>query len=283
MLGAQRSDSFTSFSAVLGYADPNIKRITNQSLKQKLKIQKQSPICYKPIQSHHKMYLNLQIHPHLYQILLAFLGCAICDGLRRLLIPRAHRWYLLHFVANMFITVLTVPDLINLFLNPTQLSDGSTTWAKNLTLALHLYHIITFRGLTMDDWLHHILMSGAIILNVGNQACDIVNVCLFFTTGLPGGINYLLLVLVRADKMKVYTQKRINNCLNTWIRTPGILFGAVILHVNWRLGSIEIGAADYGVVFVILVLYWNACYFGNQVAVDFGYRKGNMESEKEWN
>ena len=41
--------------------------------------------------------------------------------------------------------------------------------------------------------------------------------------GLPGGIDYLLLILVKIGKIKSIEEKRINTYLNNYIRAPGIL------------------------------------------------------------
>ena len=48
------------------------------------------------------------------------------------------------------------------------------------------------------------------------------NVLCFFISGLPGGLDYLLLAGVKAGRVAAYTEKRLNCSINTWIRGPGI-------------------------------------------------------------
>jgi hypothetical protein len=46
------------------------------------------------------------------------------------------------------------------------------------------------------------------------------NFCLFFICGVPGGIDYAMLVAVKMNMMKPIREKKINVHLNTWIRAP---------------------------------------------------------------
>ena len=41
--------------------------------------------------------------------------------------------------------------------------------------------------------------------------------------GLPGGIDYYLLIQVKRGKIKSIEEKKINTYLNNYIRAPGIL------------------------------------------------------------
>jgi len=145
--------------------------------------------------------------------------------------------------------------------------------AVELVFALHLYHCILYwRKFRLDDWLHHILMIG-IALPIGTylNAGSLLGYSLFFTTGLPGGIDYALLFLNRNGLIVRETEKRINCALNTWIRSPGtathaILTTIFILHTEpvytlpWFLGLLT-----------ALLNYWNGQYFMEQIVYDAGH------------
>ena len=44
----------------------------------------------------------------------------------------------------------------------------------------------------------------------------------FFISGLPGGIDYLMLTLVKHGVIDVMVQKRTCASLNVWLRAPGV-------------------------------------------------------------
>jgi len=93
----------------------------------------------------------------------------------------------------------------------------------------------------------------------------LANYSLFFTCGLPGGIDYFLMYLVTCDKIQPITEKKWNNILNTWVRAPGIMYGAFICYqqylINYEYPCTYIASA--------CVLIWNAQYFSNKVAMAY--------------
>ena len=51
----------------------------------------------------------------------------------------------------------------------------------------------------------------------------------FFMCGLPGGIDYFMLALVKFGSMSPFTEKAWNTRLNVWLRSPGLLLTAFCL------------------------------------------------------
>ncbi len=51
---------------------------------------------------------------------------------------------------------------------------------------------------------------------------------LFFLTGLPGAIDYMLLYLVKINKVNSVTEKKIYTYLSTYIREPGCIYTFII-------------------------------------------------------
>jgi hypothetical protein len=60
------------------------------------------------------------------------------------------------------------------------------------------------------------------------EAHTFMGMSLFFTTGLPGGIDYVLMFANRNGYVQKETQKRVNTFLNVWIRSPGCVAMATL-------------------------------------------------------
>jgi hypothetical protein len=78
-------------------------------------------------------------------------------------------------------------------------------------LALHLYHIAFFRPLPMIDWVHHgimviIMLPMAYVMVPGH----LLGHGSFYASGLPGGLDYLMLVLVKKGWMRSIDEKHYN-------------------------------------------------------------------------
>mmetsp|Transcript_3930 Transcript_3930/g.8969 ORF Transcript_3930/g.8969 Transcript_3930/m.8969 type:complete len:159 (+) Transcript_3930:2-478(+) len=89
-------------------------------------------------------------------------------------------------------------------------------------MAVHIYHAVAF-PLTWEDRVHHgvsvgIVGSMAYLFRWG-RVCDGMNT---FVCGVPGGLDYVLLSLVKWGWMEKITEKRLNMWLQTLIRWPGI-------------------------------------------------------------
>jgi hypothetical protein len=177
-------------------------------------------------------------------------------------------YYLLHFVHNGIIVYLTSNEVVNTLFN----FESIFTSTKNVeslqfVFALHFYHIALYwRKFRLDDWLHHILMIG-IALPIGSfvESRSLMGYNLFFTTGLPGGIDYFLLFLTRNNWLDKQYEKEINAWLNTWIRSPGCISHTVltlayssivtpIYSTNWWLSIVVAG-----------LTFWNGQYFMRQI------------------
>jgi hypothetical protein len=203
---------------------------------------------------------------HFLSIIVSFFCIKILDVF--ISKTKLHRWFFLHFLVNMVIVLLSFSDVVSLITNPINISEKSSYWPKNITLTLHLYHILMFRDLKLIDWIHHIVMCSGIFFIYDNPGGEITNFILFFINGLPGGIDYLLLTLVKMNKLHTLYQKMINNYINNWIRVPGILYGATCIYINWHLANIPTNLPV--MFFIMFILYGNALYFGNRVAINYG-------------
>ena len=110
----------------------------------------------------------------------------------------------------------------------TSLFGTASRWPLTIVNSVHLYHMVAFRDLTSADYFHHLLFIPTIGLTgqllpwgaLGNWQA-------FFISGLPGGLDYFMLFLIKEGKMDKMKEKHYNANLNIWCRMPGILVATV--------------------------------------------------------
>ena len=188
------------------------------------------------------------------------------------------KYYLIHFINNIFITYYTFLDVIYTF---TEFNNNYQNCIINysptvITFSLHLYHtIIYYKKLQFDDWLHHILMCCvALPLTLLFNPGYLLGYSLFFLTGLPGGINYLLLFLTRNKIITRMTQKTINTSLNLWIRLPGCISHTTITLLYLINNFHDFYLYEMCLIMLITsIVFWNGIYFMNQVVQNYAICK----------
>lgn len=187
------------------------------------------------------------------------------------------RWYILHTIINAVVVFYTFQDMFSVLKDPiTSIKTPADQLPINLTVALHYYHMIFFDYLYPIDWVHHILMMYVAFNVYYNPEVGLVsNYIIFFINGLPGGFDYLLLVLVKFNLIKPYTEKKINSYVNIWIRSPGILIGTYCLYLASLVQD------DYNPYFldrfsILGLLFWNAQYFTYRVIYNYAQRTTEM-------
>jgi hypothetical protein len=144
------------------------------------------------------------------------------------------------------------------------------TTAISLVFALHFYHIARYWDkLNYEDWLHHITMIFvALPLGVVLDNGPLLGFSLFFTTGLPGGIDYFLLFLVRNGWMRRLHEKNLNRWIQVWIRSPGCIAQAVLSFAYIFSYSSTIWMKLFGSISSLLV-FWNGQYFMDRVVANW--------------
>jgi hypothetical protein len=123
------------------------------------------------------------------------------------------------------------------------------------------------------DWFHHILFCGTLVPIGLLSPNPIVNVFSFFLSGLPGGIDYLMLALVKHKKMSRSVEKVWNARINVWLRSPGCMAAAGIMFAAIKYGpeSICTKNPQMGLILGGLIVF-NGQYY-QQVVVGNTYRK----------
>ena len=188
------------------------------------------------------------------------------------------RYYFNHMVCNSIVVYNTFNSMLLSYntlniINQEQLTSLYT--AKIIIYSLHLYHVLWYyRNLRRDDWLHHILMIGVVLpLTEIVPQNHIISHGLFFTTGLPGLIDYTLLFFNRNNLIHRYIEKRVNTFLNLWIRAPGCIMNTCMsimaLTTNYNQLNNTQPMAIYGGIVMLSLVYWNGIYFMGQVVTDY--------------
>ena len=183
-------------------------------------------------------------------------------------------YYLIHAIHNGFVTHATYQEVARVFTDFNDLHNAPPNYyAAELVFALHLYHCIYYwRKFRLDDWLHHLLMVAvALPIGVSLPSGPFLGFSLFFTTGLPGGIDYALLFLVRNGWLHRDTEKRVNARLATWVRGPGCVAQAALTCAYLSTQNVPY-PYNYLAYLSAALNYWNGAYFGAQVIYDAGLR-----------
>lgn len=150
------------------------------------------------------------------------------------------RWFSVHAFANLMVvlagaraTWTTLTDPINA-MDGEKYSDVSvfgagTPWPTIITNSVHIYHMLAFK-LTSGDYFHHLLFIPTVgLIGQYYRSGAIRGFLGFMLSGLPGGIDYFNLVLVKHGVMDLYTQKRYCAAINIWIRGPFLVVAAFIM------------------------------------------------------
>ena len=225
--------------------------------------------------------MSNNILDYIYHIFISYTACHCLDKLATVLYTKLSyipsysqnvRWFFIHFVVNLYITIFGFADVKYSLLH---ISECATTeWTNGTHLyitavTLHIYHILNFT-LNKMDWIHHISMAiiSAPLILLYNRTCSSV-VGLWFTSGLPGAIDYLLLWLVKMGMCNTWVEKKLYVYINVWLRSPGCIYATILqIPFIYKMGDysrIEILAK----LWLLLILFWNGQFFMHTTLHDY--------------
>ena len=132
-------------------------------------------------------------------ILITTLCLWLVDRLFLIPLKLKGRYFILHAAGNAIAVILTFNGMVRTLLDPVHAAEGDVQiFGYCVVVAIHLYHVLAFRPLPQVEWVHHVLMIGIVGPVVFYYARGaIIDYCSFFLSGLPGGIDYVMLVLVK--------------------------------------------------------------------------------------
>jgi len=180
------------------------------------------------------------------------------------------RWWILHAYGNAGVVVMGCPAVLRCVLDP--VCTGSVTvpftrWPMYIVGAVHLYHTIAFEDLSVGDWVHHILFAGTIVpMGLTFNGGPGTSLIAFFISGLPGGIDYVMLALTKHKLMEANTEKRLNARVNVWLRAPGTVLVVFCYYVSFVYGERKVGIAETTAAVVAMILvFMNGQYYMQRV------------------
>jgi hypothetical protein len=162
---------------------------------------------------------------------------------------RLTRWFFVHALANAFVVLGAFTSLRVVLRDPAHSMDSTkytdqtffgdaSVWPLTIINSVHVYHMIGGFGLTAADYFHHLLFVPA--LGFPGQVYHwgaLANWQAFYISGLPGGLDYFMLGLIRVGYLSSMFEKRVNANMNTWIRAPGILATTTLVYVHYIAGN----------------------------------------------
>lgn len=199
------------------------------------------------------------------------------------------RWFFIHSLANAFVCLASVRSLVAVATDPLHAFDGGafseeetgffgaiSVWPLTIINAVHVYHMIGGFKLSAADYFHHGLFIPTIALP-GQlfRWGPLSNFQAFFISGLPGGIDYLLLGLQKVGKLDHMLEKRVNANLNTWLRAPGILISTTLCYQGLLYGHCGRSLPDllrppmWAMLLQVCLPPYNALYFGKQACANY--------------
>lgn len=195
---------------------------------------------------------------------------------RPLLHPKA-RYFALHACGNAVATVASFPDVRKTMLDPLNGMNGPshTMVANSVIVAVHLYHCLAFE-LRAEDIFHHAVFTSVLcglaipFKHVGGAAN---NFGCFFLSGLPGGLDYVMLVLVKQGVMDALTEKRVNATINAWCRMPSMIIYGFVMYQAWLYGRYDEGMGLLCPFIAGALHVHNGVYYGQQAIGNYAARK----------
>lgn len=192
------------------------------------------------------------------------------------------RYYALHALVNLIVVILVMPDVLRFLADPLAGLEGEyTDGPLAATVGLHIFHCVSQSNkLTAVDWAHHLisnmLVSG---LCFPFKYGPLMNWACFFVCGLPGGIDYALLFLVKQGVIEKAQEKSINRFLNMWIRLPGIVAFVPFAWVCFVAGRTSV--PGFLLVLQSVLNCINAIYFADRVVANHAVFAERAKTEKK--
>lgn len=193
------------------------------------------------------------------------------------------RYFLLHGIWNIIITLILLPDMYTTIIDPfhaISLENEPTRWPIIFVVAIHFWHCVAYRNLTYDDYFHHgIFVISLCGINFLWEWGYSTNFITFFICGLPGGIDYLMLTAVKHGFMDKITEKRWNKILNIWVRAPGCVASAAIVWINWMGGQTSHIPSIIKIMTIMLTV-GNGQYYSKRVVASWAIHENNLKKSR---
>lgn len=197
------------------------------------------------------------------------------------------RYFALHAFINAIVVVAALPDAVKVFVHGHEAMVGPsyTMVANSAIAAIHVYHCVAFR-LSIDDIVHHavfVTVLCGLAVPFKHLGGALNNFGCFFLSGLPGGIDYVMLVLVKQGKIDKLTEKRWNARIQSWLRAPPMAIYAFCAFQLY-LHKSDTMAFHGAVLFVVAALHiLNGVYYTAQAVETWARHDTLAQQERKAN
>jgi hypothetical protein len=205
----------------------------------------------------------------------------------RLASDHSARYFALHALLNAYVVVAHADDVLQTLLNPAAAHLRDVNLGPTGAIAaIHVYHALRWRPLPWVDWAHHVIMVGGVIpLSVLVNGGGLQGFGAFWVCGLPGGLDYAMLVAVRCGWIEPLTEKRLNSHLQLWLRAPGCVAHAVLVWAAQvdRVAPKPVWSDPLTPAALVMVaaFFWNGLYFLGRVLRSEGRALAALERAQE--
>ena len=155
------------------------------------------------------------------------------------------RWKCIHAFANLLISFFCINDLLKTAVDPIGATKGVrgvdySMKPAYMILCLHIYHLLPFMRFKLHDGdvFHHLVFVGIVgPVGIAFDTGPLQNFVAFFICGLPGALDYIMLVLVKLKMLSRYDEKVWNARINVWLRSPGLTIASCFIYLGILYGD----------------------------------------------
>lgn len=188
---------------------------------------------------------------------------------------KGQRWFFLHTFANTAIVLFGLKDCAVSLSDPAGSMSARHSWSAvpgGFVAAIHLYHPLAFK-ISREDLFHHLAFAlTGCGLNYVTNLGPITNLYFFFVCGLPGGVDYFLLALVKEGRLAPMRQKAVSAFINIWLRGPGLTAVFAFAWAAYRSGDHEVNLAV--MLLLLLLAPFNGQYYLQRVVANYHFKLG---------
>lgn len=191
----------------------------------------------------------------------------------RFVAPTRARWFALHGFGNLLVVITGFNGMVSSLRDPLYSLDSrvyfdrslfgsASPWPAYIINSLHVYHILFF-DLNRQELFHHLVFVP--IIGFTGQYFEwgcALGFMAFFISGLPGAVDYLLLVLVKFGKIEPITQKRVCAAMNVYVRGPFIIISAHTIYLAMLYDNLTVPKSVCTAI--LCVSLFNSLYYTKQ-------------------
>ena len=204
----------------------------------------------------------------------SFFGCYVLKSTFMKSYSFNTAYFMLHFIINCIIVSMCLPYFLTLFTDPNGIHSEYEEYSYirytfPIINGLHTYHLYNcYKDINYDEIIHHLITYVFWIL-LSYLHHPIYFVGLIWSSGVPGGITYLMLFLQKFNKISIIKEKYYSMMINFWIRCPGCIIYSTLLYD--RMVYMYDGEFCPIHIFIIGFLIINGIHFTTTI-VDSYYR-----------